>query len=185
MGFFKQIAQALGFSWTEVRILVVGLDNSGKTTLINHIKPKKATTFEATPTVGFQVEEFAKNNLNFTIFDMSGQARYRSLWEHYYRDVEAVIFVLDSTDRIRMCVAKDELDTFLSHEDITGRDIPILFFANKMDQHNALTPLDCMQELELECISDKPWHITASNALSGDGVDEGVNWLADQLSSRK
>ncbi|CAM9448638.1 unnamed protein product [Heterosigma akashiwo] len=92
MGLFKKIAQAMGMSWVEVRILVVGLDNSGKTTLINHIKPKKATTFEATPTVGFQVEEFSKNSLNFTIFDMSGQARYRSLWEHYYRDVEVKLF---------------------------------------------------------------------------------------------
>jgi GTPase SAR1 family protein len=49
--------------------------------------------------VGFQVEAFSKNNLNFTIFDMSGQSRYRELWSHYYREVQAIIFVLDSTDR--------------------------------------------------------------------------------------
>ena len=76
------------------------------------------------PTVGFQVEEFTKNNLNFTVFDMSGQDRYRSLWENYYRDVQveifladllacehltslqAIIFVVDCTDKIRLCVAK-------------------------------------------------------------------------------
>jgi ADP-ribosylation factor-like protein 6 len=59
----------------------------------------QANTFEVTPTVGFQVEAFSKNNLNFTIFDMSGQSRYRELWSHYYREVQAIIFVLDSTDR--------------------------------------------------------------------------------------
>jgi ADP-ribosylation factor-like protein 6 len=92
----------------------------------------QASTFEVTPTVGFQVEEFSKNNLNFTVYDMSGQGRYRSLWEHYYADVQAIIFVLDSTDRIRMCVAKEELDILLNHELIKKSKAPILFFANKV-----------------------------------------------------
>lgn len=82
--------------------------------------------------MGFQVEEFAKNNINFTIYDMSGQGRYRSLWEHYYEDAQAVIFVVDSTDRIRICVAKEELDLLLNHEAIKRSTAPILFFANKV-----------------------------------------------------
>merc|ERR1712023_397576 len=108
-------------------------DNSGKTTIINHIKPKQLQSTEMTPTVGFSVEEFAKDNIQFTIFDMSGQSRYRSLWEHYYRDVQAIVYVLDSTDKIRMAVAKDELEQLLTHKDIAGREVPILFYANKMD----------------------------------------------------
>lgn len=59
----------------------------------------QAATFEATPTVGFQVESFCKDNLNFTMFDMSGQSRYRELWAHYFKEVQAIIFVIDSTDR--------------------------------------------------------------------------------------
>jgi ADP-ribosylation factor-like protein 6 len=85
-----------------------------------------------TPTVGFQVEEFTKNNLNFTIYDMSGQGRYRSLWEHYYADVQAIIYVIDSTDRIRMCVAKEELDMLLNHDEIKRSRAPLLFYANKV-----------------------------------------------------
>jgi len=73
MGLFKQLASSLGVKKTAVRILVVGLDNSGKTTLINHLKPKKSQMNEVAPTIGFQVEEFTKNNLSFTVFDMSGQ----------------------------------------------------------------------------------------------------------------
>jgi ADP-ribosylation factor-like protein 6 len=184
MGLFKQLASAFGLLRATVRILVVGLDNSGKTTLINHLKPKKAAVTEVVPTVGFQVEEFAKNNLNFTVFDMSGQDRYRSLWENYYRDVEAIIFVIDCTDKIRMCVAKDELETLLSHDDFVDLDIPILFFANKMDMPSALTPTDVMKMLELERITDKPWHITASNAITGTGVDEGIMWMAEHLKSK-
>lgn len=135
----------------QARILVVGLDNSGKTTLIHHIKPKKvesllsvvvslvtndicaqALTLEVTPTVGFQVEEFAKNNINFTIYDMSGQGRYRSLWEHYYTDAQAIVFVIDSTDRIRLCVVKEELAQLLNHPSIKDSNAPVLLFANKV-----------------------------------------------------
>lgn len=85
-----------------------------------------------TPTVGFQVEEFSKNGINFTVYDMSGQGRYRSLWEHYYSDVEAIIFVIDSTDRIRICVAREELEQLLDHGQIKDTLAPILFFANKV-----------------------------------------------------
>mmetsp|Transcript_8719 Transcript_8719/g.22541 ORF Transcript_8719/g.22541 Transcript_8719/m.22541 type:complete len:102 (-) Transcript_8719:942-1247(-) len=99
----KRLTAALSKKDKDVHILVLGLDNSGKSSLIQHIKPKKyqekAATYEATPTVGFQTDKFHVNNLAITCFDMSGQSRYRSLWEHYYVQVEAIIFVVDSTDR--------------------------------------------------------------------------------------
>ena len=114
---------------------------------------------------------------------MSGQGRYRSLWEHYYSDVQAIIFVLDSTDRLRMCVAKEELEQLLAHEAIRKIAAPILFFSNKvglpsflllclnmkiyssvlhyqMDIPGAMTPEECMEDLSLPKIRDKPWHIT-------------------------
>jgi len=113
-------------------VLVVGLDNSGKTTLINHLKCKKTKVNEVVPTVGFSVEEFSRHNLSFCVFDMSGQGRYRSLWESYYRDAHAIIYVLDCTDKLRMTVARDELNSLLEHGDIKNKCIPVLFFANKV-----------------------------------------------------
>ncbi len=157
------------------------MDNSGKTTLINHLKPKRTATFEVSPTVGYQVEEFVKHNLNFTVMDMSGESRYRNLWEVYYAQVQAVVYVIDSTDKVRMCVARDELDELLNHDSIKGRPIPILFFANKMDVPGSCAPVDVMRSMGLERIDDKAWHITSSNALTGSGVDEGIEWLAEQL----
>eukprot|EP00965_Chrysotila_dentata_P238515 6202556-Pleurochrysis_carterae.AAC.3 len=149
MGIFKKFSSL--FSTTNkpggARILCVGLDNSGKSTIINYLKPKKvrgklslgrfacrkhrvqflhlpAATFlaasqaaaaEVVPTVGFTVDTFSKNGITFTVFDMSGQGRYRNLWEHYYKEVAGIIFCIDSTDKIRMCVAKDELESLLSN----------------------------------------------------------------------
>ena len=174
------------------------------------------------PTVGFAVETFTKDNLGFTVFDMSGQGRYRNLWEHYYPECAGIIFCVDSTDKIRMCVAKDELESMLAEKNIKERSVPILFFANKMDLPTAESPVNCVQQLSLDKITDKPWHITcaaarrrappraaarrrrrapppprapgpapltarrppprsASNALTGEGIQEGISWLGDQM----
>merc|ERR1711915_305409 len=89
-------------------------------------------------------------NVGFTAFDMSGQGRYRNLWEHYYRDCQGIIFVVDSSDRLRMVVAKDELDMLLQHPDIQARKLPILFFANKMDMRDAMSSVKVSQTLGLE-----------------------------------
>ena len=165
----------------DLRILVVGLDNSGKTTVINQLKGQTVQTNDVKPTVGFSTEEFARENLNLTMFDMSGQSRYRSLWEHYYRDVQAIIYVLDSTDKVRMCVAKDELDSMLEHKDITHKEIPLLFFANKVDLPGGLEPVDIAKKLELYDVEDKPWHIASTNALTGEGIDGGIVWMAEKV----
>ena len=189
MGLFGMIARAFGFGRGEARVLVIGLDNSGKTTLIHHLKTDSGggggAGLEVTPTVGFQVEEFRKKNINFTVYDMSGQGRYRNLWEHYYTDCQAIIYVLDSTDRLRMCVAKEELQLLLDHANIRAKRCPLLFFANKMDVAGAMSPEECMVELELDKIRDKPWHISPSNAVSGTGVAEGIEWLCENIQSKK
>lgn len=120
----------------------------------------QANAIEVVPTIGFQIEEFTKNNINFTVFDMSGQGRYRNLWEHYYGDTHAIIFVIDTSDKIRMCVAKDELDTLLKSDAIKKSKLPILFFANKTDIPGSLSSVEIVQSLGLDSITDRPWHIT-------------------------
>lgn len=97
---------------------------------------------------------------------------------------QAIIYVLDSTDKVRMCVAKDELEHMLSHKSIKDERIPILFFANKMDKASALTPAECMDELGLSAITDKAWHIAASCATTGEGVEEGIEWLATHVAKK-
>nr|XP_020464729.1 ADP-ribosylation factor-like protein 6 isoform X2 [Monopterus albus] len=137
------------------------------------------------PTIGFSIEKFKTSSLSFTVFDMSGQGRYRNLWEHYYKEGQAIIFVIDSADKLRMVVAKEELDTLLNHPDIKHRRIPILFFANKMDVRDALSSVKVSQLLCLDNIKDKPWHICATNALKGEGLPEGVDWLQDQIKTMR
>ncbi|KAM6100544.1 ADP-ribosylation factor-like protein 6 isoform 3-T3 [Theristicus caerulescens] len=116
MGLFDKLAGWLGLKKKEVHVLCLGLDNSGKTTIINKLKPSNAQTQDIVPTIGFSIEKFKTSRyLSFTVFDMSGQGRYRNLWEHYYKEGQAIIFVIDSSDKLRMVVAKEELDTLLNH----------------------------------------------------------------------
>lgn len=179
--FFKSIGLALGLVKQKAQVLVIGLDNSGKSTLLNHLKPAKGQITEVAPTIGFSVEGFSRDSLAFTCFDMSGQSKYRSLWEQYYSDVQGVIWVVDATDRIRMCVVRDELEYLLEHKSVKNVSFPILFCANKQDLNNAMKPVEIAKLLRLKTISSKPWQICATNALNGDGVENGIDWLVNQL----
>ncbi|KAM4730809.1 ADP-ribosylation factor-like protein 6 isoform 2-T2 [Anableps anableps] len=198
MGLLDKLSGWLGLRKKEVNILCLGLDNSGKTTIINQLKPSnhpnhlgplseewkhvsQTQAQEIVPTIGFNIEKFKSSSLSFTVFDMSGQSRYRNLWEHYYKESNAIIFVIDSSDKLRMVVAKEELDTLLNHEDICNKKIPVLFFANKTDLRDALSSVKVSQMLCLENIKDKPWHICASNAIKGEGLQEGLDWMQDQI----
>eukprot|EP00033_Pygsuia_biforma_P001421 GCRY01001605.1.p1 GENE.GCRY01001605.1~~GCRY01001605.1.p1 ORF type:complete len:177 (+),score=19.76 GCRY01001605.1:244-774(+) len=166
----------------KANVIIVGLDNSGKTTILNYLKPPKTKVVEITPTVGYLVEEFQRAKVTFTAFDMSGQGKYRSLWEYYYKDVQAIIFVIDSADRIRICVAKDELLNMLNHPDVKNTKIPILFLCNKMDLKNAMEPVDIVQAFDLdEVCSEKPFTFFPTNALTGDGLESALDWLVAHL----
>merc|ERR1719197_2032653 len=84
----------------EKRILMVGLDAAGKTTILYKLKLGDVVT--TIPTVGFNVESVEYKNIEFTVWDIGGQHLIRPLWRHYYQGTEAVIFVVDSNDRERV-----------------------------------------------------------------------------------
>jgi ADP-ribosylation factor-like protein 6 len=101
MGLFSGLRGLFGGGKKKVKVLCVGLDNSGKSTVINRLKTRKAGDVELAPTVGFATEDFTKGGLQLSVYDMSGQGRYRNLWETFYKNVNAIIFVIDATDKVR------------------------------------------------------------------------------------
>ena len=90
------------FSNPKSKIIVVGLDNAGKSTFINKLQPEELQETNITSTVGFKEEEFTKNKIKFTCYDMSGQNKYRDLWQQYYSVAESIIFIIDAADRLRV-----------------------------------------------------------------------------------
>lgn len=163
-------------SKTKLDIVTCGLDNSGKSTIINQLKPTKLRSDNISATVGYNVETFEKGSVNFNVFDMAGAKKFRTMWESCYKDAQGVIFVIDSSDVVRLCVAKDEIRLLVEHPDLKG--VPILFYANKMDVPGAKGPQELVEELELnELVSDRPFNIFASDARRGFGIEEGIQWL--------
>jgi ADP-ribosylation factor-like protein 6 len=167
----------------QTNVIVVGLDNSGKTTVLNALRgtggPTGATG-DTVPTVGFQQESFKREGLTLTAFDMSGAGKYRVLWESYYRDAHAVIFVVDAADTLRLAVVRDELAGLLAHPDL-GPGCPVLFLANKTDLPSAKGATEMARALELEGVRGRPWQIQPCCALRSEGTAEGFAWLADSV----
>ncbi|KAJ2940964.1 hypothetical protein O0L34_g10226 [Tuta absoluta] len=179
MGLLGKISGLLGPKHTEVTVLVLGLDYSGKSALLKALRPP-----DAVPTTNANAnapDKFQSGGVSFSAWDVSGAARHRALWERHYRLTHAIIFVVDAADHLRLVVAREELDLTLSHPDICSRRIPLLVCANKSDAPHALPAAHVAAALGLERILDKPWHICATSAVSGAGLQDGISWLARQL----
>ncbi|XP_016953542.1 ADP-ribosylation factor-like protein 6 [Drosophila biarmipes] len=182
MGMLHNLADFIKIKKDKMTILVLGLNNSGKSSIINHFKKSSEQTSIVVPTVGFMVEQFySMSGVSIKAIDMSGATRYRNLWEHQFKNCHGIIYVIDSSDRMRFVVVKDELDLVLQHPDLSNRIVPILFYGNKMDMEDSLSSVKIAAALRLENIKEKPWHICSSSAVSGEGLGEGVQWLIQQM----
>ncbi|XP_040890564.1 ADP-ribosylation factor 4-like [Toxotes jaculatrix] len=163
-------------SKTPVRILMVGLDAAGKTTLLYRLKLAEVVT--TIPTVGFNVETVEYKNISFTVWDVGGQTVIRPLWRHYYTNTQGLIFVVDSNDPERIKEAADELHGMLEEYEL--RDVAVLVFANKQDLPRAMSVSDVTTALNLSAIPQK-WFVQASCAISGTGLVEGLDWLSNHI----
>merc|ERR1712031_59257 len=184
--FSKIWARMLGNK--EMRILMVGLDAAGKTTILYKLKLGEVVT--TIPTIGFNVEEVTYKNISFTVWDVGGQDKIRPLWRHYYQNTQGIIFVVDSNDRDRIDEsnssehsAKEELHRMLAEDEL--RDAILLVFANKQDLPNAMSVAEFTERLGLNQIRNRQWYIQATCATTGDGLYEGLDWLSNTLTKRK
>jgi ADP-ribosylation factor 1/2 len=175
------------FPGKEYRILMVGLDNAGKTTIL--YKLKLAETVTTIPTIGFNVETVQFNKTSFNVFDIGGQDKIRALWKHYYYNTDAIIFVIDSSDSERLAnkesinTVEYELSLLLNADEL--RNAVFLFFANKQDKQGAVKISEIVDVLKLYNIKNRPWYVQGTNAITGDGLYEGLEWLSKTLEKNK
>ncbi|KAH3685329.1 hypothetical protein WICPIJ_003681 [Wickerhamomyces pijperi] len=165
------------FGRKEMRILMVGLDAAGKTTILYKLKLGEIVT--TIPTIGFNVETVEYKNISFTVWDVGGQDKIRPLWRHYFQNTQGIIFVVDSNDRDRITEAREELQRMLNEDEL--RDALLLVFANKQDLPNAMNAAEITEKLGLHSIRQRPWYIQSTCATSGDGLYEGLEWLSTNL----
>jgi ADP-ribosylation factor-like protein 1 len=168
------------FGNREVRILLLGLDNAGKTTILYKLYAPNRI-IRTTPTIGFNIESVTYQNLNFSVWDLGGQTSIRPYWRCYYNNTNAVIYVVDSADRDRIGIAKKELWSMLEEEEL--KNVHLLVFANKQDDKMAMSEVELAKELGLHTIKDRQWYICKASALKGEGLTEGLDWLANAIYS--
>lgn len=166
------------FSEQEVKILVLGLDAAGKTTLLYRTQSSERTTIGA---LYNPVECIQINEVKFLAMDLGGQEKIWKVYREYYLPgTHGVIFLIDSNDRERIQEAREQLERILTEESL--RDAVVLILANKQDLPNALTASDLVDIMELYNIDEeRNWTIQSCSAHTGEGVEEGLNWLKEQL----
>jgi len=169
------------FNKKELRILMLGLDSAGKTTVLYNIKT--GSELSTIPTVGFNVETIKYKNILLNLWDVGGQDKIRPLWRHYYTGSQGLIFVVDCADHDRVEEARRELYRIVDNKEMC--DAPLLVFANKQDQKHAIKATDIPQLLGLDKMVNRAWFVQPSCAKMGKGLDAGLNWLIQNTMDKK
>eukprot|EP00301_Raphidiophrys_heterophryoidea_P005767 c12388_g2_i3.p1 GENE.c12388_g2_i3~~c12388_g2_i3.p1 ORF type:complete len:189 (+),score=73.67 c12388_g2_i3:231-797(+) len=162
----------------QARILLLGLDGAGKTTIL--YKLALGETINTTPTVGFNVETVKHKNVDLTMWDVGGQQKLRALWRYYMQGCNGLVFVVDSNDRDadRIDEAAHALRSLTQSKELCNCAVVVL--ANKQDMPHAMTTQELQQKLGLDTMRQK-WTIQACCAVQADGLFEGFDWLVANL----
>ena len=151
----------------------MGLDSSGKTTMLYRLK--LGETVVTQKTLGFNIESFAYDGINWTVWDIGGRDKVRPLWRAYYQNTFAMIWVVDSTDRAVIDEAAQEMHRQLETPELLY--VPLLVLANKADLPNGMSIEEITTKLRLKSLSSRKWHILASCATKGEGLHQALEWL--------
>lgn len=158
---------------------MVGLDAAGKTTILHKLAFNQ--NVETVPTIGFTLQQVTQGKLQFDVWDIGGQSELRHLWKHYYRNSDALIFVVDSADTAaqRKSEAKVALDEAMQNEELAG--VPLLVLANKQDLSGAMNKEQVADFLGLPAIQGREWLIYECSATTGKNLVEALKGLSDAV----
>lgn len=181
-GLYRHVTQKDDFY-----VLILGLDNAGKTTFLESAKTKFTKEYSGinpskiTSTVGLNIGQIDIKNIRLNFWDLGGQEELQALWDKYFAECHAIIYTVDSNDRERIEESKKSFDIVIKNENLKG--VPLLLIANKQDLP------ECMGVREVkpifhkndESIGTRDCMVLPTSGLTGDGVEEGIKWLVDCL----
>jgi ADP-ribosylation factor-like protein 3 len=162
------------------RVLVVGLDGSGKTCLLRRLARQEIAL--TAPTHGYTIVRIVYNGVPCEMVDVGGSAELRRYWSTYFSALDGLVFVLDSADKRRFEETGIELNKLL--QDRALARVPTLILANKQDVLDALPSQKIVDALNLSAVRDREWHVHECSALDRRGVDAGFAWVLGQVTKR-
>lgn len=189
----------------EYSVILLGLDNAGKTTFHEQVKsmfipnapePKLKTV----PTVGQNVSTIPLADMYLKLWDVGGQHSLRNLWQSYYASCHAIVFIIDSTDigdgnledgdnddRLEEC--RLVLEDVLQHSETEG--VPLLILANKQDREDCVETIRIKEGLVKKvmegdkALSIRDSRVLSMSALTGEGVKEAIDWVRTRVQWNK
>jgi ADP-ribosylation factor-like protein 8 len=164
----------------EMELTLVGLQASGKTTLVNVIATGQFTD-DMIPTVGFNMKKVTKGNVTIKLWDIGGQRRFRTMWERYCRGVNCIVFVVDAADRAEFPNAKRELHELLTKPQLAN--IPLLLLGNKNDLPNAAGVDELIEVMDLKTITGREVNCYSISAKNNVNIDLTLDWLIKHSSN--
>ncbi|KAH0792340.1 ADP-ribosylation factor 1 [Histomonas meleagridis] len=168
----------------KIKIFVMGTNGSGKTKLL--CKLMNAENLPTIPTIGFNIQTVKYKTLQLEMWDTGGNNRemfFDTLYRQYFHDTQGIIFVVDSNDTTSLDDARDELQKLLKEDEL--RETSLLIYANKQDLPDAVQPDKLVARLGLAEVKNRKWFMTKACAITGDGLQSGLEWLEQQINHKK
>ncbi|CAG2179740.1 unnamed protein product [Oppiella nova] len=175
------------FQKEEYFALILGLDNAGKTTFLEQSKTqlnhqyKGVALNKITATVGLNIGRIHTNGIVLNFWDLGGQTELQTLWDKYFAESHAIIYVIDSSDKERLEDSKLAFDKMITNEALNG--VPLLLVANKQDIPESLS-LSRIKDIFInsnQVIGPRDYHSVSASALKGDGVNESIAWTVGAI----
>ena len=171
------LKRLMNLLWAKkLEVVLVGLENSGKTTLLSVLADGKPV--ESAPTIGLNVKMVKRGGVQMKCWDLGGQSQYRQEWGRYTRGCNVIIFVVDASAMHLLPDAKAELHRLLEDRELATT--PLLVVSNKIDLQPHAPEQVLIKELNLDYIVDNPWILISTSALKTTNVDKVVQWLVEQ-----
>lgn len=178
MAFLKRL---FGFGKTAkpLKIIILGLDQAGKTSFLNYLRLQEFTN--PVRTMGLNMEEVKVDGLKLDVLDLGGQNQFRTtLWPKILETgTDVVMYIVDSSDRERLMMNNEEFSKLIDHPRLISDKTPIIVLANKQDLGGCLSPGEISLELELieHSLTGRSFQVIPTSMITGMGVDEVLQHL--------